>query len=174
MEERRYYLFWNYFIMIWILATILVIVWVIVIYQIYKIHLKNILKEPEQIEQESEQILYKIRVFQKILKTYEDMYDYKNSHLKSSSSWYIYIYRCAENYKIWLALCRKSRLKQHLSSSPQEFDSVVLLKVPNMDFFERLLHNSFSDKRLHWEWFSLNELDMDVIKEYFWQFIVAK
>jgi len=173
--------------MIWIPATILVIVWVI-IYQIYKIHLKRILKEPEQIEQKREQIeqkreqieqkreqnLYKIKVFQRILKTYEGMYDYKNSHLKSSSSWYIYIYRCVENYKIWLALCRKSRLKQHLSSSPQEFDSVVLLKVPNMDFFERLLHNSFNDKRLHWEWFSLNELDMDVIKDFFWEFIVAK
>jgi hypothetical protein len=173
MEEWRYYLFWNYFIMIWIPATILVIVWVI-IYQIYKIHLKQILKEPERIEQKIEQNLYKIKVFQRILKTYEGMYDYKNSHLKSSSSWYIYIYRCVENYKIWLALCRKSRLKQHLSSSPQEFDSVVLLKVPNMDFFERLLHNSFNDKRLHWEWFSLNELDMDVIKDFFWEFIVAK
>lgn len=50
----------------------------------------------------------------------------------------------------------------------------LILKVPNMDFFERLLHNSFNDKRLHWEWFSLNKLDMDVIKYSFWEFIVAK
>jgi len=176
--------------MIWIPATILVIVWVI-IYQIYKIHLKSILKEPEQLKHEIEQIkheseyrwverdptqqnIYKRDRHQLILQAFINLRSQQKIKTKTSCAWYVYIYSCAGNCKIWLAKCRESRIKQHMTSSPQKIDLVIVLKVSNMSFFEKLIHASFKDKRLHWEFFNLNELDIDVIKEYFWQFIVKE
>lgn len=163
--------------MIRILITFWAIIWAIVIFKIAKLHTNKILYEGEYgwVECDStKQKIYKCDRHQLILQTSINLRSQKKIKTKTSIGWYIYIYRCAENYKIWLAKCRESRIKQHMTSSPQKIDSVIVLKVSNMSFFEKRLHTSFKDKRLHWEFFNLNQLDIDVIKEYFWQFIVKE
>lgn len=177
MEERRYYLFWNYFIMIWILVTFLAIIWAIVIFKITRLYTNKTLYESESrwVERDpTKQNIYKHDRHQLISQTFINLRSQQKIKTKTSCAWYVYIYSCAGNCKIWLAKCRESRIKHHMTSSPQKIDLVIVLKVSNMSFFEKLIHASFKDKRLHWEFFNLNELDIDVIKEYFWQFIVKE
>lgn len=163
--------------MIRILITFWAIVWAIVIFKIAKLYTNKNLYEVEcgWVERDStKQNIYKYDRHQFISQTFINLKSQEKIKTKTSTAWYVYIYRCAGKYKIWLTKCRKSRIKQHMTSSPQRIDLVIVLKVSNMSFFEKLLHASFKDKRLHWEFFSLNELDIDVIKKYFWQFIIKE
>lgn len=170
-----------WFFIIWLLLF-LGIIWCFIwiyntkkeIYNINKQYEKDlsVLKESENKRFEDSE--YRIKKYELLMQNENELKHLLEKQTKNSSVGYIYIYKCSGNYKIWLASCRKSRIKQHLVSSPEMIDLVVLLEVFNMNFIEKLLHATFQDKRLYWEWFSLNDLDINIIKEYFWSYLIKR
>jgi len=77
-------------------------------------------------------------------------------------SWYVYLIRSWNKYKIWKSKDVSKRKKQ-LSIWNPEIKLVHSIFSDDHGSKEKQLHNAYKDKRISWEWFLLSESDVECI-----------
>lgn len=85
---------------------------------------------------------------------------------KAKSWGYVYIVRSLEHFKIgWSSNLKtlKSRLNRLRLMNAYNIEPVFIIRSRRAHKIERELHEFFSDKRLHGEWFCLDEKDKKTI-----------
>ena len=85
---------------------------------------------------------------------------------KQSKRGFIYVIKCNEFYKIGKANNVEKRLKSLQTANPYTLDVIIVKKAKNSYTMETFFHNLFSDKRIHGEWFKLEDSDLSFISDY--------
>ncbi len=88
--------------------------------------------------------------------------------LSDSNSIYGYLYLLKNNSEFKIGITGehkpKRRLQRIRNKERIDFDVVLAFELYNYAEIETMLHKKFSDKRLHGEWFALDQQDIDFIK----------
>lgn len=84
---------------------------------------------------------------------------------KAIYSWCVYVLKCNDYYKIW---CCKSkdvtrRLKEIIPMCPIQITIHKILHSEDVYKLENYYHRKFKSKRVHFEWFLLNDDDIKAI-----------
>lgn len=74
---------------------------------------------------------------------------------------YVYLFKCLHRYKIGSS--RNPRKRMSTMQSPFPVEKLHLIRCSDMKASERALHRQFAAKRVHGEWFELNEKDVEYI-----------
>lgn len=77
---------------------------------------------------------------------------------------YIYLIKGANLTKIGITDNIKTRIKSFRTASPVPLSVLYCFRSMDALVSEKWLHNKYSNKRHHGEWFSLTEKDIDEIK----------
>ena len=70
-------------------------------------------------------------------------------------------------HKIWISNTPEYREKTLQSEKPS-IEMVANKKFPNRDIalaFEQALHRTYQEKRIRWEWFDLDEFELEDLKD---------
>jgi hypothetical protein len=86
---------------------------------------------------------------------------------------YVYILQSERRYKIGRARDLPARTKTNITSSPHEVVLLFAYKVADCNEAESELHKGFGAKRKKGEWFELDDWELDAIREYLKQRVVA-
>ena len=78
---------------------------------------------------------------------------------------FVYIVRANDRYKIGFSTNLSVRFKNSAGVCPYPIELVYLIKTPHYKEIEKGLHEIFKHKRVHYEWFLLNEADVESIKK---------
>lgn len=95
--------------------------------------------------------------------------------MKSDIARFVYVlYNPLNNlYKIGITDNFIERLRNLINGSGCDMDIIIVLELGYIDerssFIEEKLHKYYKNKRIRGEWFSLNEKDIEDIKELFWK-----
>lgn len=102
---------------------------------------------------------------------YEDLVskimDAKNNYKKKTKekkSWYIYIIKSWDYYKIWRTINIKKRINKYITENPNDVEVIHYYKSNDYISSELNLHLKFKDKNHNREWFILNDEDILYIK----------
>jgi len=76
----------------------------------------------------------------------------------------VYLMKSDGLYKIGVSCSPKTRVKTIESKLDQNVEIVTTIKTNDDYAIESVLHQQFSEKREHREWFSLNENDVEKFK----------
>ncbi len=91
-------------------------------------------------------------------------YAYTNNSNKNNKSKYLYLLKADKFYKIGVASNVKSRIKTLQTGCMYKIDLVSKWELDKPVVEERKLHKIFSSKRVHGEWFKLNNNDINDIQ----------
>lgn len=78
---------------------------------------------------------------------------------------YIYVIRSASLYKIGRSKRKDCRISRYRTENPNEIEPIMIVKVDDYIHIEAVVLSMFPEKQHHGEWFSLEEKDIDIIKE---------
>lgn len=84
---------------------------------------------------------------------------------KIQTDGYVYLVKLDKHYKIGISVSPESRL-QEFTLLPYPLEDICIEKVVNYKQVEKELHSFYADKRVRGEWFSLDDKDIDYIKQY--------
>jgi len=81
-----------------------------------------------------------------------------------TASGYVYLMRCNTRFKIGITRDLSRRIRQlNGSQAAYPIDLVFARRAPGYEQMEAWLHERFSDKRAHSEWFELNQDDVNEV-----------
>lgn len=89
----------------------------------------------------------------------------KNNKTKIYNDGYVYLVKLDKHYKIGISISPESRL-QEFTLLPYPLEDICIEKVKNYKQVEKELHKIYTKKRVRGEWFSLDENDIEFIKNY--------
>jgi hypothetical protein len=89
----------------------------------------------------------------------------ENNTLPNKKEGYIYLIKSQNLYKIGRAKKIKDRIRAYKTENPFGIEILLQVKVDNYIKEENMLLDMFKEKKVRGEWFSLNEEDVELIKE---------
>lgn len=88
--------------------------------------------------------------------------------MQKTKSWgYVYILRCVDRFKIGYAGNLKTlsnRIRRLQTLNAYDVTPVLYLRSRRAHNLELELHRNYQDKKIHHEWFNLDESDISEIK----------
>lgn len=77
----------------------------------------------------------------------------------------VYLLEAGGRYKIGITMDLRQRFMSVIGVCPFQLNLVWFLETAHSRMAERILHNIFRLKRIHYEWFELDENDVNRIKD---------
>lgn len=95
----------------------------------------------------------------------ENLFD-NREQTNTNREWYIYIIESQWLYKIGKTINIENRLNKYITENPFPVNLIHQYKTSNYTEEEKKLHTIFENKRYRWEWFRLNQIDIELINSF--------
>jgi len=77
----------------------------------------------------------------------------------------VYLLKANDRYKIGFTTNMENRFRRCIGLCPYPLELIWTLKTNDYRNIEKGLHKIFKEKRIHYEWFLLSDLDVNCIKK---------